>query len=392
MTKIKTICAAIALATGISAQAVAQETDNKEYKPYPHMFVGLQGGVQTTFTDYNAFKLIRPTASVSFGSFFTPVVGARLHVNGLWNQGGFKWREKDCEYNYKYITTNVDLMLNLTNMFGKKDNYLCNVILLGGIGLNHAWDNDDVTAYQNVGRLDAPMAWKDNRLSHNARVGVMLDFNVCKHLGINLEVSANSLSDRYNSKINNTDDWQATAQLGIAYKFGFRKKKTVPMKVIEKAPEAPVVEEWATRVDTTWYDDVTYKDVVTTEKIEKHIYYQKKVTEPEATGNITEIAKFIENHKNCKITVTGYADKGTGNPRLNMKYSKQRAEKVTKALTDKGIDASIITTEWKGDTVQPFPENNKNRVAIVVVTGDGTKQEKVVTKKFRTEEVRYRVK
>lgn len=387
MTKIKTICAAIALATGISAQAVAQETDSKEYKPYPHMFVGLQGGVQTTFTDYNAFKLIRPTASVSFGSFFTPVVGARLHVNGLWNQGGFNGINE--KYDYKYITTNVDLMLNLTQMFGKKENYACNVILLGGIGLNHAWDNDDLTALQDAGKVSVPMAWKDNRLSHNARVGVMFDFNVCKHLGINLEVSANSLSDRYNSKTNSSDDWQATAQLGIAYKFGFRKKKTVPMTVVE----APVTEEWATRIDTIWYDDVTYKEVPAPEKLEENIHYEIRETEPDAADKLEEIAAFVKKYKNCKISVTGYADKGTGNPRLNMNYSKQRAKKVTKALIDKGIDASIITTTWKGDTVQPFPENDKNRVAIIdIATEEGTKKEKVVTKKFRTEEVRYRVK
>ena len=52
---------------------------------------------------------------------------------------------------------------------------------------------------------------------------------------------------------------------------------------------------------------------------------------------------------------------------------------------------NIITAESKGDTVQPFAENDKNRVTLTVVTGDGTKKEKVVSKKFRIEEKRYRV-
>jgi OOP family OmpA-OmpF porin len=55
------------------------------------------------------------------------------------------------------------------------------------------------------------------------------------------------------------------------------------------------------------------------------------------------------------------------------------------------VPASIITTSWKGDTVQPFAENDKNRVAITVANGTGEKQEKVITKKFRLEEVRYKV-
>jgi hypothetical protein len=35
-----------------------------------------------------------------------------------------------------------------------------------------------------------------------------------------------------------------------------------------------------------------------------------------------------------------------------------------------GLDAARITTDSKGDTVQPFPENDKNR--CVIVTGEGT--------------------
>ena len=61
-----------------------------------------------------------------------------------------------------------------------------------------------------------------------------------------------------------------------------------------------------------------------------------------------------------------YADAGTGNANINMKYSKQRAENVAKALTNAGIDAARITVDAKGDTVQPFSENDKNRVTIAI--------------------------
>ena len=43
------------------------------------------------------------------------------------------------------------------------------------------------------------------------------------------------------------------------------------------------------------------------------------------------------------IYIKGYADKGTGNPYVNRKYAKQRAENVKKALINKyGIDAKMI--------------------------------------------------
>jgi hypothetical protein len=75
-----------------------------------------------------------------------------------------------------------------------------------------------------------------------------------------------------------------------------------------------------------------------------------------------------------------------------MKYSKQRSEKAVKALTDAGVPASSITANYYGDTVQPFAENDKNRVTIIEATGlkDLKKEDKV--KKFKTKEVRYRVK
>ena len=164
------------------------------------------------------------------------------------------------KYKYRYVTTNLDLLLNMCTLFGRKDYYPVNVYLIGGIGLNYAWDNDD--AYAQIAYM--PLAWKDDRLNHNARVGAMLDWNFHKHWGLNLEVSANSLNDRYNSKVANKDDWSLTAQLGLAYKFGFKKTKKQPQPVVQTIAEpvqetAAVAEPepvYATRIDTIWYDDV----------------------------------------------------------------------------------------------------------------------------------------
>ena len=376
MNQIKKIFA-VALLSVVAISASAQSTE-KDYKPFPHMFVGVQGGAQTTFTDYDQLKLITPTASVYFGGWFTPVVGARLHVNGIWNKGGYDQNGLNFKYNYKYITPDLDLMLNLCTLFGKKDWYPVNVYLIGGIGLNYAWDNDDAYARKDV----MPLAWKDNRLSHNGRIGAQLDVNLAKHWSLNLEVAANSLSDRYNSKVNDKDDWSLTAQLGLTYKFGFKKNK----KVVEPAPE-PV---FATRIDTTWYDDVTYKDVTADRDIKKEIFFAIRESDVNSEqAQIAQVAEFLKGVKDAEITITAYADKGTGTPELNMKYSQERAEKTKQALIDRGVDPSIIKkVEWKGDTVQPYADNDKNRVSIITGHGVYADKEKVVNKKFRTKEVR----
>ena len=52
-------------------------------------------------------------------------------------------------------------------------------------------------------------------------------------------------------------------------------------------------------------------------------------------------------------------------------YAEKRAADVTnKLINEHGLDASRLTTDSKGDTVQPFAENDKNR--CVIITGEGT--------------------
>ena len=379
MKKLASALAAIALSIGLATPAAAQEQE-KSYLTYPHMFVGLQGGVETTLSGCSIFDVMRPTGAVSFGAYFTRVVGTRLHVNGIWNRGklddGFK-------YDYKYATADIDLLLNVTNLFRKGDDHLVNLILIGGVGLNTAWDNkqlNNATAH-NAG---LPYMWDGKRLSHNARVGLQLNLNCSKLIDVNFEVNANSLSDRYNSRMENRDDWQFTAMAGIAFKFGYKKRPVI----------APVVlpEVWETRVDTTWYDDVKYVEEPMQESITFNIKYPLRgVAAGAPAKDADDVVEFVKTHKDVKVDIVGYADKGTGNPRINMKYSQQRAENLRDALISKGVPAEIITTSWKGDTVQPFADNDANRVAVTVVTGTGSKKKEVKERKFKTNEVRYRV-
>lgn len=381
MTSIKKLFALALLATGIAAPAMAQESSatEKDYKPFPHMFIGIQGGGQTTFTNYNNAKLITPNAAVSLGGWFTPVVGSRLHVSGMWNQGGFKGGDNDYKYDYKYVTTDLDLMLNLVTLFGRKDYYPVNLYLIGGIGLNYAWDNDDAF----VRKTDMPRAYKDDLFSHNVRVGAQLDVNLHKNVSLNLEVDANSLGDRFNSKVNGSDDWQLTASLGLAVKFGYKKAK--------KAVAAPVEEEWATRMDTIWYDDVVESARVEDGKMTWNVFYPINKSDFRAEAQLKAIGEFLKDHRECKVDIKSYADKGTGNPSYNKKLAAQRAEKAVQALVDAGVPKSSITSSSYGDTVQPFSENDKNRVSIIVATGLKDVKDKQSVKKFRTKEVRYRV-
>lgn len=368
--RFKLLFTALALSFGTFQYSNAQDTDDgKDYKAYPHMFVGVHGGAQTTFTNYDQGKLITPMYGVSFGAHFNPVVGARLHVSGIQNKGGLKGIDKT--YDYKYVNTDIDLMLNLINMFAKnKRERMFNLYLLAGVGLNYAWDNDDFTALTRGQEATYPLAWEDNRTSHNIRAGLMFDFNVAKHFGVNVEVAANNLSDRYNSKTNNKDDWSAYASVGLVYKFGYRKKTVIAPSTTSAVQDYS--ETQRTDMASAKGPEVETKEKVQEQKAEialKNLNLYFNISSKELTAKeeakLKEYITWLKANPNVKVSVVGYADAGTGNPRINQKYSEQRAATVTSALVKGGIDKKRITTDAKGDKVQPFTENDLNRVVII---------------------------
>lgn len=363
----KTIFASAVMATcGLTAFAqnpvADEEAQSLGYKPQPYGFVQVQGGVNKVFSPGSKFN---PTFSVGVGGMFTPIVGARLHVNGLETKNGFG--SIDDTYKFKYITSDLDLMLNIVNIFSKKNLHPVDVYLIGGIGLNYAWNNKQFCELSGMAE-DISNAWGPDKtprgslLNHNLRVGVLADVNVAKHWSVGLEVDLNSLDDRFNSKYKNSDDWMLTAQLSVTYKFGFKKpNKPAPAPVV--ATPAPVVP-----VKDVEKDVAKPALVITEEPINETIFFQIRETDNAANkaAVINKVAEWCKKYPNKTVSIDGYADKGTGNPKINQGYAQKRAESVAKALQDKGVPAKQIKVSSHGDEIQPFADNDKNRCVILV--------------------------
>lgn len=357
------LTAAVALLMAGAAQAQTNTWTS-------YSFIEAQGGVQLTSTNAPMDKLITPTAALSFGHYFTPVVGARLHVNAWQSKSGLASTGQ--YYKWKYVTLDLDLLVNLTNLFGKGSDHALNVILLGGVGLNYAWDNDELKDL-NLPANTMPLAWDKNRLGHNLRAGLRLETNQAKPFGVSLEVNANSLDDRFNSKTNDKDDWMFTAMLGLNFRFGH--KKAAPRyvtKTIEVIDTFEVDEPITIKVKEKQPKTKTETKHM---KMNEAIFFKIRESDANAASGIDEAIKKVAELMKCSddamFTVTGYADKGTGSAKMNKKYAKQRADDVAKKLVEQyGLDAKRLKTDSKGDTVQPFEENDKNR--CVIVTGEGT--------------------
>ena len=377
ISKIKYVLFASALllgATSAMAQVTYTDKEGNEYQFKKHAFLDLQGGAQYTLGEAKFGDLISPNVQLGLGYQFSPLFGMRLQANGWQSKGGwagFRANPGETPYNatykFKYVAPGVDFMFNLSNLFcGWNPNRVLNVTAFLGGGANIAWDNDEVnelaTTIKNTSAYNLEYLWDGTKVRPYGRAGLELAFKVSKSVSLMIEGNANVISDKYNSKKAGNPDWYFNALAGLRINLG--KSATKKEKPVEPEPApAPVqkVEE-----PTPAPAPVVEKKV---EEIRRDIFFtinSNKISEKE-NKKILEVIDFLVKYPEAKVVVTGYADKGTGNDRVNDRIAAKRAAAVVWMLEKRyGIPAERITEESKGARVQPFAENDKNRVSIMI--------------------------
>jgi outer membrane protein OmpA-like peptidoglycan-associated protein len=367
----------------MSASAQTPQTETVEEFNH-HWFVQGQAGAQYTLGEICFGDLISPNVQVAGGYQFTPVWGLRLAVNAWQSKGGSTVGDAVYKWKWNYVAPTFDVTCDLVNLiWGYKPNRVFNAGILGGIGVNVAFKNDEAIAANGQiisdlrARAQAPSAgdvmyldklWGGTIARFMGRFGVYADFRVSKRVSLGLEVNANTTSDMYNSKDASNLDWYFNALGGVKVKLG----KTT--KMVEKKPccvQEKVVEKIVEKIVEKPVEKIVYRDreIIKTEPLRKDIFFtisHSDVSRAEMV-KVEDIAAYLNKYPQSKVTITGYADKGTGNAKINEKLAKKRSEIVADLLVNKfGIASSRITVESKGDTVQPYEQNDLNRVSICV--------------------------
>lgn len=360
-----------AIALGLSTVAAFAQTGNTETRQIkeegktvfnPHWFMQVQGGVGYTVGEADFGDLISPAAALNFGYQFTPIWGLRFGVSGWQAKGG--WVSPATTYKYNYLQGNVDVTLDLGNLFcGYKADRLFNPYFFVGVGLNGAFNNDDATALKAQG-YELGNYWDKNKIGPAGRAGLGVAIRLAEKVFFNIEANANVMSDKFNSKKAGNADWQFNALAGFTFKFGKPSKTTEPVyyEPTPTPPPAPVqkVEEPAPAPAPVVKEEV--------KPMTQNIFFTINSTEIRSSENskITSLVSYLKENSNAKVTLCGYADKQTGNARINERLSKERAEAVAEVLKAQGITESRITVDYKGDTAQPFGTVAENRVTICI--------------------------
>jgi outer membrane protein OmpA-like peptidoglycan-associated protein len=384
----KTILSAL-LFLGVLSASAQEPQEKTEYVFNPHWYVQIQPlGAQYTLGEVGFGDLLSLNAQAAVGYNFNKVVGARLAVNA-WhsragleiNNSGLNRPDYKIKWGWKYVAPMLDVTFNLSNLFcGVNPNRLFTLSAFAGVGANIGFDNDGaIKANQTLnaylmGRDGAlsqddniRYAWDGTKVRLTGQAGLIGDFRVSDAVSINLEVNANTLNDHFNSKRAGNADWYFNALAGVKINLG----KTHSTRVVKGCePEIRYVDRVVEKiVEVPVNQGTDAADEIKVEPIRREVFFTINSTKirPEEAQKVKDIADYMQKYPNAKVVLTGYADKGTGNKTINARLAKQRAEVVTKALKQQyGISADRITFDSKGDTVQPFAENDKNRVTIII--------------------------
>lgn len=366
------------IGTTMLAQSTYTDKANNEYQFKKHAFLNLQGGAQYTLGEAKFDKLLSPNVQLGLGYQFSPVFALRLQANGWQSKGGWNGYELartgnpyTADYKFNYVAPGLDLMFNLSNLFcGWNPNRVFNVTAFLGGGANIAWKNDEVNAIaktlKNLDNYQLQNLWDGTKVQPYGRGGVELAFRLSDAVSFLVEGNANILSDKYNSKKADNPDWYFNALAGFRINLGKTYKK-----VEAPAPEPAPVQEYVEPTPAPTPAPEVKEEVVETkvEPFRRDVFFlinSAKIRATEAS-KIKEMVDFLNANPDKKVSVTGYADAGTGNNRINDRLARLRAQIVVKTLKEKyNIPADRIISDSKGSRVQPFAVNNKNRVTICI--------------------------
>ena len=284
------------------------------------------------------------------GKWFSHKVGARLFADGGSLHPFFQklsWMEHQ-----KYISGRVDFMLNFTNLFRSySPDRFYNLIPYIGPGYTYSLD---AKHYPNFNRQKG---------SITVGAGLLNTFRLSNNWNLYLNLGVDGMDAGFDgwkaekpelTKSPSRFNYLASGSIGLIYNFGSAPKPVivVPEPTPPPPPPAPVTPPPPPAPVVPTFEPVFFR-------------LDKAIIDPDQQYKVQKVADYLNANSSAKVTVVGYADVKTGNPRYNLGISERRARAVAKQLTDKyGIDSSRIKLDWKGDTIQPFAENAKNRVVI----------------------------
>lgn len=350
---------------------------------WDNWFVSVGGGAQIYFGDHDKQcgfgDRLAPALDIAVGKWFTPGIGVRLMYSGLQVKGATQkgalahstgedvpgkggtgyWLEKQ---KFDFGNFHVDVLFNLTNLFGGYKERVWNISPYLGVGYAHVYKSP-------------------NAKEVSANVGLLNTFRLCSALDINLDVRGMFVNDRFDGEGGGRfGEGNLSATIGLTYKFkqrGWNRSKTI----IRHEYDNDAINAMRRQIDEMSAENARLRQAISDGNKTEERVIVKKMASPnlvifklnksnlsnEARANLGLLAEVIKSGDSDVVyTITGYADNGTGNTAVNERLSRERAQAVYDCLVDEfGVSRKQLDIDYKGGVENMFYDDPRLSRAVI---------------------------
>ncbi len=389
MKRLTMIAASLLLLGGVASAQQSKTDETLEFRP--HWSLNVQGGVAHTRGESEFSTLLSPAAQLSATYRFHHAMGVRFGFGGWQGKGAALLPEGYQGYAYQFAQLNADYILDLAGVFGGFNHKrVVSPYILAGVGAGYGFNNEQAAPYKD----QLEYYWDSKIFAPVGRAGLGIDFRLGECVSLGIEGNTNILSDKFNSKKAENVDWQFNVLAGLSFRFGKNTRPSVAYaeKVAAEAAAAAAAEAAAKAEAERLAAEKAAAEKAAAEKAAREKAEAERLAAEKAAAEraakaaensdnvfftigstyirkaedakLVKLAEWMKANPDFNVSLVGYADRETGTPKGNEKLSAARAKVVKDRLVKLGVEESRIMTAYKGDTVQPFAENAKNRVVM----------------------------
>ena len=396
MKQLITTVVALLLVGGVAFAQQSKSDEKLEFRP--HWGLKVQGGASHSIGEVSFGDLVSPAAQLSASYNFHHAMGVRFGLSGWQGKGGLVLADQS--YKFNFLQLNADYVLDLANLFGGfKHDRIWTPYIFAGIGGAYGFNNKQAAQYLPEYSAVLENYW-EKVPSFVLRYGAGVDFWVTDNFALGLEINSNGYTDKLNSKEASKGlepDFLTNVLAGAKFRIG---GNTAPSKAYAAKVEAEEAARAAAEAAAKAEAERLAAQKAAAEKAAaeaaaraaaEKAAAEKAAAEAERAricaeqstnvfftigsavvrkteeAKLQKLAEFLKANPDYSVALVGHADKATGSANVNMQVSKKRAESVKAKLVALGVPASSIETSYVGDTVQPFAENDMNRVIVCTV-------------------------
>lgn len=308
-----------------------------------------------------------PGVAVAVGKWFTPGIGLRTKVQGIWGKQVNHTPARQ-DVGNKYWVAQEQVLFNLSNLiYGYNPERVWNLVpfLGGGFGRSMSY----------------------NSYALGLSAGILNQFYVSKKVAINVELGLiTSENDKDgNAAFTGTGrGWDAHdnhlyGEVGLTFNLGKASWDKTPDVDAIKALSQSQIDALNAQLNDANAENARLKKLLAEKSNEtpavKELVHtpvsvffninKSKIASKKDLVNVQALAKYAVDN-NSKLVVTGFADSATGKPAYNQALSEKRAATVADELVKMGVSRDNITTKGNGGVDELSPVSFNRRATVTV--------------------------